>query len=120
MRLTELPEADREAGGVLLGRYRGPHIEIMSCTTPLPEDLRTRFGLVRQDKGHLKVLTAWGPGADQRSKLLIYQAMEGPILDAYLKPRRSCRSPTGRSQSRRQVQISIPFGASKWLEVVIE
>jgi integrative and conjugative element protein (TIGR02256 family) len=54
MRLTELPEADREAGGVLLGRYRGPHIEIMSCTTPLPEDLRTRFGFVRQDKGHQK------------------------------------------------------------------
>src|SRR3984893_13190663 len=44
MRLNELPEADGEAGGVLLGRYRGPHIEIMNCTTPLPEDLRTRFG----------------------------------------------------------------------------
>src|ERR1700730_6975363 len=54
MRLTELPEADGEAGGVLLGRYRGPHIEIMNCTTPLPEDLRTRFSFVWQDKGHQK------------------------------------------------------------------
>lgn len=51
-RFTELPEANCEAGGVLLGRYRGPHIEILSCTTPLPDDLRNRFGFARQDKGH--------------------------------------------------------------------
>jgi integrative and conjugative element protein (TIGR02256 family) len=54
-RYTELPEANREAGGVLLGRHRGPHIEILRCTAPMPEDLRTRFGFVRQDKGHQKV-----------------------------------------------------------------
>jgi integrative and conjugative element protein (TIGR02256 family) len=54
MRFTELPEARREAGGVLLGRYRGPHIEILGCTTPMAEDLRTRFGFVRQDKAHQK------------------------------------------------------------------
>jgi hypothetical protein len=27
-----------------------------------------------------------GPDADRRAKLLIYQVMEGSILDAYLQP----------------------------------
>jgi integrative and conjugative element protein (TIGR02256 family) len=54
-RFTQAPEANREAGGILLGRYRGPHVEILRCTTPMPEDRRTRFGFVRQDKGHQQV-----------------------------------------------------------------
>src|SRR5450755_4744191 len=29
--------------------------------------------------------SAWGPDADRRAKLLIFQAMEGSILDAYLQ-----------------------------------
>jgi len=45
-------EIDREAGGILLGSYRGPHIEVVRCTEPMPEDRRTRFGFVRRDKGH--------------------------------------------------------------------
>ena len=27
----------------------------------------------------------WGPDVDRRAKLLIYQAMEGSILDAYFQ-----------------------------------
>jgi integrative and conjugative element protein (TIGR02256 family) len=45
-------EADREAGGILLGSYRGPHIEVVRCTAPMPGDRRTRLGFVRRDKGH--------------------------------------------------------------------
>jgi len=54
-RFTQFPESDREAGGILLGRYRGPHIEILSRTAPMPADRRTRFGFVRQDHGHQQV-----------------------------------------------------------------
>ncbi|UPU01408.1 Mov34/MPN/PAD-1 family protein (plasmid) [Bradyrhizobium barranii subsp. apii] len=54
-RFAAPPESDREAGGILLGRYRGPHVEVLKCTTPMPEDRRTRFGFVRQDKGHQEI-----------------------------------------------------------------
>ncbi|MCP2223558.1 MULTISPECIES: Mov34/MPN/PAD-1 family protein [Bradyrhizobium] len=56
-RFAAPPESDREAGGILLGHYRGPHVEVLRCTTPMPEDRRTRFGFVRQDKGHQEIAT---------------------------------------------------------------
>jgi integrative and conjugative element protein (TIGR02256 family) len=51
-RFAVSPESNREAGGILLGHHRGPHVEILKCTTPMAADRRTRFGFVRQDKGH--------------------------------------------------------------------
>ena len=51
-RFTRPPETALEAGGILLGRYRGPHIEVTDCTVPLPKDRRTQYGFVRQDLGH--------------------------------------------------------------------
>jgi integrative and conjugative element protein (TIGR02256 family) len=56
-RFATSPESSREAGGILLGHQRGPHVEILRCTTPLPKDRRTRFGFVRQDKGHQEAAT---------------------------------------------------------------
>jgi integrative and conjugative element protein (TIGR02256 family) len=56
-RFATSPESSREAGGILLGHYRGPHVEILRCTNPMPSDRRTRFGFVRQDKGHQKIAT---------------------------------------------------------------
>jgi integrative and conjugative element protein (TIGR02256 family) len=56
-RFTISPESSREAGGILLGHYRGPHVEILRCTNPMPKDQRTRFGFVRQDKGHQEIAT---------------------------------------------------------------
>lgn len=41
-----------EAGGILIGSYRGSHIEVLSCTTPLPKDVRKRTLFDRIDKGH--------------------------------------------------------------------
>jgi integrative and conjugative element protein (TIGR02256 family) len=41
-----------EAGGVLIGQYRGPHVELVTCTVPLRGDVRTRFGFERMDVGH--------------------------------------------------------------------
>src|SRR5882757_868914 len=57
---TAAPEADLEAGGILLGCYRGPHVEILECTTPMPLDKRTGHGFVRRDPGHQRAaLAAW-------------------------------------------------------------
>ena len=41
-----------EAGGILIGQYRGPHVEIVECTMPMARDVRTRFAFDRIDPGH--------------------------------------------------------------------
>lgn len=49
-----------EAGGILIGSYRGNHIEISSCTSPLPHDVRKRTLFDRLDVGHQKAASqAW-------------------------------------------------------------
>ncbi|PIT06435.1 hypothetical protein TSA1_31500 [Bradyrhizobium nitroreducens] len=59
-RFTGPDEANLEAGGILLGCYRGPHVEILECTTPMPLDRRTRNGFVRRDPGHQRrALEVW-------------------------------------------------------------
>lgn len=59
-RFTGPDETNLEAGGILLGCYRGPHVEILECTTPMPLDKRTRYGFVRSDPGHQRrALAAW-------------------------------------------------------------
>jgi integrative and conjugative element protein (TIGR02256 family) len=45
-------EAKREAGGILIGAYRGPHVEIVACTTPMPKDRRLWNLFDRNDPGH--------------------------------------------------------------------
>jgi integrative and conjugative element protein (TIGR02256 family) len=57
-RFTEPPEAEIEAGGILLGSYRGPHVEVFQCTAPMRKDTRTRFGFVRRDPGHQRAADA--------------------------------------------------------------
>lgn len=59
-RFTAPREAQLEAGGILLGSYRGPHVEIIECTIPMPLDKRSRYGFVRCDPGHHRAaLGAW-------------------------------------------------------------
>ncbi|GMA77923.1 hypothetical protein GCM10025880_43400 [Methylorubrum aminovorans] len=41
-----------EAGGILIGSYRGPHVVIDACTAPLPADCRLRNLFDRRDAGH--------------------------------------------------------------------
>jgi integrative and conjugative element protein (TIGR02256 family) len=41
-----------EAGGVLLGRRRGKHFEVVHATQPLRTDKRTRMSFVRESFGH--------------------------------------------------------------------
>jgi len=46
------PENRTEAGGILVGSYRGPHIEVTECSAPLPRDQRSRTLFERRDPGH--------------------------------------------------------------------
>lgn len=48
----QVSQNDLEAGGLLLGFRRGPHIEVISITTPFPKDIRTRTSFHRRDFGH--------------------------------------------------------------------
>jgi len=51
---------NREAGGILIGSYRGAHIQIVECTTPLFRDRRSRVLFDRRDKGHQRTaLDRW-------------------------------------------------------------
>jgi integrative and conjugative element protein (TIGR02256 family) len=49
-----------EDGGILIGSYRGPHLEITSFTRSAPGDERRRYSFVRQDSVHQMTATkAW-------------------------------------------------------------
>lgn len=53
-------EEPMEAGGILIGSYRGAHIEIVDCTEPMKKDRRSRFSFLRIDAGHQSIATsAW-------------------------------------------------------------
>jgi integrative and conjugative element protein (TIGR02256 family) len=51
-RYLRAPENTTEAGGILIGSYRGPHIEITECSEPLRRDRRARLRFDRDDPGH--------------------------------------------------------------------
>lgn len=60
MRHRQLRAGDREAGGVLIGYRRAPHIEVVSVTSPVSTDGRRRFGFVRRATEHMRrVLSSW-------------------------------------------------------------
>lgn len=46
---------DHESGGILLGNYRGIHIEITSLTRPMKNDISSRNRFIRQDPNHNKL-----------------------------------------------------------------
>jgi integrative and conjugative element protein (TIGR02256 family) len=49
-----------EAGGVLLGLRRDPHIEVVSATLPSEGDERRRYRFCRASKGHQRAASrAW-------------------------------------------------------------
>jgi integrative and conjugative element protein (TIGR02256 family) len=53
-------EGFKEAGGIFIGSYRGPHLELIDCTTPLPSDIRRRTLFDRRDPGHqAAAFSAW-------------------------------------------------------------
>ena len=49
-----------ESGGILIGSYRGPHIDVVDCTEPGVADEATLSSFTRQDKRHQVAATqAW-------------------------------------------------------------
>jgi integrative and conjugative element protein (TIGR02256 family) len=51
----QVQPASAEAGGILLGFRRDPHLHVLMATSPGPSDRRGRFGFSRLDKSHGKV-----------------------------------------------------------------
>jgi integrative and conjugative element protein (TIGR02256 family) len=49
---SRAPENMTEAGGILIGCYRGSHIEITECSGPLRCDSRSKLRFDRDDPGH--------------------------------------------------------------------
>lgn len=49
---------DCEAGGLLIGKRRGPHFEITAATPPQSDDLRSRYQFVRFEDGHQQLAQA--------------------------------------------------------------
>lgn len=47
--------SDAEAGGLLLGFRRGPHLHVTACTQPFPADKRTRTSFNRGCAGHAEI-----------------------------------------------------------------
>jgi integrative and conjugative element protein (TIGR02256 family) len=43
---------DRETGGIILGQYRGPHVEICEFTSAGPRDIRGLACFIKQDESH--------------------------------------------------------------------
>jgi integrative and conjugative element protein (TIGR02256 family) len=55
-----------ESGGILLGRRRGRHLEVLMATEPSSHDKRSPFFFVREAKGHAEVAEqAWIRGEHQ-------------------------------------------------------
>lgn len=52
-RYRQVGSTDYEAGGVLLGSLRGPHLEVSGCTEPFSEDKRSRMLFDRRDPRHV-------------------------------------------------------------------
>lgn len=48
-----------ESGGILLGRRRGAHFEIVHATGPFPTDTRRRFFFQRESAGHQEEAVSW-------------------------------------------------------------
>jgi len=51
----QISQTAPEAGGVLLGARRGPHLEIVEVTTPQNADSRTRSSFTRTERAHRRL-----------------------------------------------------------------
>ncbi|MFW4597076.1 Mov34/MPN/PAD-1 family protein [Pseudomonas aeruginosa] len=46
---------DWEAGGILMGKRRGQHLEVNFATAPQVKDIRSRYGFIRHPDGHQEI-----------------------------------------------------------------
>lgn len=55
-----------ESGGILLGRRRGRHLEVLAATEPSPQDKRFTYFFAREVEGHAEAAEqAWIRGGHQ-------------------------------------------------------
>lgn len=55
-----------EAGGILLGRRRGKHLEVVLATEPTQDDKRSAYSFIREAAGHAELAkSAWLQGEKQ-------------------------------------------------------
>lgn len=52
----QIPIKSDEAGGLLIGHFKPPHLHITNLTTPMPKDKASRTQYCREDPGHVKRL----------------------------------------------------------------
>src|SRR3990167_4488894 len=52
----QLSPISREAAGVLIGERRGNHIVIYTISEPGPDDIRSRFSVIRRSTHHQKLV----------------------------------------------------------------
>jgi hypothetical protein len=79
-RFAEPPEVNLEAGGILLGSYRGPHVEVLQCTAPMCKDARSPFGFVRRDPGHQRAAdAAWRASGQRLPKSPVGSSLDGVV-----------------------------------------
>ncbi|HBO1343781.1 Mov34/MPN/PAD-1 family protein [Pseudomonas aeruginosa] len=55
LKFIQARESDPEAGGILLGKVRGPHLEIIEATKPSRFDKRLRYLFERSPHGHRRI-----------------------------------------------------------------
>ena len=56
----QLAESAPEAGGILMGYRRGPHLHVVEATVPTTQDVRRRFSFFRHGAHHQQVaLRRW-------------------------------------------------------------
>lgn len=52
--LAQYRYGETEAGGLIFGSYRGPHIHVTDVTLPQKADIRSRYFFNRKDRNHIK------------------------------------------------------------------
>lgn len=73
---------DPEAGGILIGKRRGRHLEVTLASPPQKEDVRSRYKFVRSPVGHQEIAEARWRASDGEENYL-GEWHTHPQIDAY-------------------------------------
>lgn len=100
-RYSQPPENTSEAGGILVGSYRGVHIQVVACSRPLAQDKRTFALFDRRDHGHHRLaMKHWRESG--RTTTFVGEWHTHPeshpfpsVLDWRMWQKVACRNPAG-------------------------
>lgn len=104
-------ESRREAGGILLGCYRGDHLDVVGMTCPLPGDVRTPVAFDRRDPGHARTATAeWEASGNTIGYVGEWHTHAGAAANPSAIDLRTWRKLLARSSGRRHVFLIFAHG----------